>query len=71
LAWKTILNKKYISNLRMETNPISLAAGSSRDASAAYAVAIGLTSADIDQLGGTGNVDVFCPPTEHRLMVEV
>jgi hypothetical protein len=29
--------------------------------SAAYAVAIGLTSADIDQLGGTGNVDVFCP----------
>jgi hypothetical protein len=29
--------------------------------SAAYAVAIGLTSADIDQLGGTGNVDVYCP----------
>ncbi len=28
---------------------------------AAYAVAIGLTSADIDQLGGTGNVDVLCP----------
>jgi hypothetical protein len=30
-------------------------------ASAAYAVAIGLTSDDIDQLGGTGNVDVRCP----------
>jgi hypothetical protein len=29
--------------------------------SAAYAVAIGLTSTDIDQLGGTGNVDVLCP----------
>ena len=28
---------------------------------AAYAVAIGLTSSDIDQLGGTGNVDVLCP----------
>jgi len=29
--------------------------------SATYAVAIGLTSADIDQLGGTGNVDVLYP----------
>ncbi len=28
---------------------------------AAYAVAIALTSSDIDQLGGTGNVDVYCP----------
>jgi hypothetical protein len=28
---------------------------------AAYAVAIGLTSTDIDQLGGAGNVDVYCP----------
>jgi hypothetical protein len=30
-------------------------------ASAAFAVTIGLTSADVDQLGGTGNVDVLCP----------
>jgi hypothetical protein len=30
-------------------------------ASAALAVSIGLTSAEIDQLGGTGNVDVLCP----------
>ncbi len=29
--------------------------------SAAYAVLITLTSAEIDQLGGTGNVDVYCP----------
>jgi hypothetical protein len=28
---------------------------------AAYAVQINLASADIDQLGGTGNVDVYCP----------
>ncbi len=28
---------------------------------AAYAVAIALTSSDIDQLGGTGVVDVYCP----------
>jgi hypothetical protein len=30
-------------------------------ASAAYAVLITLASSDIDQLGGTGNVDVLCP----------
>jgi hypothetical protein len=30
-------------------------------ASAAYAVLITLTSSSIDQLGGTGNVDVYCP----------
>jgi hypothetical protein len=30
-------------------------------ASAAYAVLITLESSDIDQLGGTGNVDVLCP----------
>jgi len=28
---------------------------------AAYAVTIGLTSADVDQLGGTPIVDVYCP----------
>jgi hypothetical protein len=30
-------------------------------ASAAYAVLITLASSDIDQLGGTGNVDILCP----------
>ena len=30
-------------------------------ASAAFAVTIGLTSDYVDQLGGTGNVDVNCP----------
>jgi hypothetical protein len=30
-------------------------------ASAAYAVLITLASSSIDQLGGTGNVDVLCP----------
>ena len=30
-------------------------------ASAAFAVTIGLTSADVDQLGGTPTVDVLCP----------
>jgi hypothetical protein len=30
-------------------------------ASAAFAVTIGLTSADVDQLGGTPIVDVYCP----------
>jgi hypothetical protein len=30
-------------------------------ASAAFAVTIGLTSAEVDQLGGTQNVDVYCP----------
>ena len=30
-------------------------------ASAAFAVTIGLTSAEVDQLGGTPIVDVYCP----------
>jgi hypothetical protein len=30
-------------------------------ASAAFAVTIGLTSAEVDQLGGTPTVDVYCP----------
>jgi hypothetical protein len=33
-------------------------------ASAAFAVTIGLTSAEVDQLGGTENVNVLCPAAD-------
>jgi hypothetical protein len=47
--------------MRVKYLLLSTLLGAIAFSAAAYAVAIGLTSADIDQLGGTGNVDVYCP----------
>jgi hypothetical protein len=47
--------------MRVKYLLLSALLGAIAFSAAAYAVAIGLTSADIDQLGGTGNVDVYCP----------
>jgi hypothetical protein len=47
--------------MRVKYLLLSALLGAIAFSAAAYAVAIGLTSTDIDQLGGTGNVDVYCP----------
>jgi hypothetical protein len=47
--------------MRVKYLLLSTLLGAIAFSAAAYAVAIGLTSTDIDQLGGTGNVDVLCP----------
>ncbi len=48
-------------NRRKAIGAVLLALAALMLAYAAYAVMIGLTSAEVDQLGGTPIVDVYCP----------